>query len=65
MTSLFFFFEQLQLKDTGLCVESEEAASRRGSLLVLAPCADYNRQVRSWAHLSLCSLVINIAEIPL
>lgn len=27
-----------------LCVESEEAPSRRGSLLVLAPCADYNRQ---------------------
>uniref|UniRef100_A0A6A7G4J6 Polypeptide N-acetylgalactosaminyltransferase n=2 Tax=Hirondellea gigas TaxID=1518452 RepID=A0A6A7G4J6_9CRUS len=29
----------------GLCVESEEAPTRRGSLLVLAPCAPLSRQV--------------------
>ncbi|KAF2350355.1 Ricin B lectin domain, partial [Trinorchestia longiramus] len=28
----------------GLCVESEESLTRRGSLLVLAPCSDFSKQ---------------------
>ena len=42
------YLDRIQLRlsgPAGLCVESEESTSRRGSLLVLSPCAGIKRQI--------------------
>ncbi|XP_063613612.1 polypeptide N-acetylgalactosaminyltransferase 11-like [Penaeus indicus] len=36
---------QIRLTGTNLCIESEEDVSRKGSLLVLSKCSDWNRQI--------------------